>query len=102
MAEILSQDINLYRRLGLTPIPLRQRSKEPLVKWGNGWNPTREELRACASLSPELPWLKEKISRASPVQNCRGVLSIVPCGGPSDPIAKPNTVTFFELTLISS
>lgn len=45
MAQTLPQDINLYRRLGLTPIPLKRSSKELLVKWGNGWNPIPRELQ---------------------------------------------------------
>ena len=33
-----------YLRFGLTPIPLRTRSKEPPVKWNNGCNPTPQEF----------------------------------------------------------
>lgn len=47
--------LQLYQRLGLTPIPLKPRSKEPLVKWGDGWNPTSEELKAWAS-RPRINW----------------------------------------------
>lgn len=36
--------IELYQRLSLTPIPLKQRSKVPLVKWQDGWNPTADVL----------------------------------------------------------
>ena len=38
-----------YLNLGLTPIPLKPHSKEPLVKWRNGWNPTLEDLKVWAS-----------------------------------------------------
>lgn len=34
----------LYQHLGLTPIPLKPRCKWPFVRWGNGWNRTREDL----------------------------------------------------------
>lgn len=37
--------LQLYLRLGLMPIPLKPGSKEPLVKWRNGWNPTPAELQ---------------------------------------------------------
>lgn len=37
MAEqALPQELGVYRSLGLTPLPLKARSKEPLVKWRNG------------------------------------------------------------------
>lgn len=36
-------------RLGLTPIPLKPYSKEPLVKWGNAWHRTHEGLEAWVS-----------------------------------------------------
>ena len=36
--------LQLCLRLGLTPIPLKLCSKEPLVRWGKGWNPTASEL----------------------------------------------------------
>lgn len=39
----------LCLRLGLTRIPLGPRSKKPLVKWGNGWDPTQAELEVLAS-----------------------------------------------------
>ena len=42
--------LQLYLRLGLTPIPLKPRSKEALVRWGDGWNPTPEELARWAAL----------------------------------------------------
>jgi hypothetical protein len=45
MAQAFLENLNLYRRLGLIPIPLKYRSKEPLVKWGNGWNPTDTEVQ---------------------------------------------------------
>lgn len=38
--------LQLCQRLGLTPVPLKPRAKEPLVKWADGWNPTAEELKA--------------------------------------------------------
>jgi hypothetical protein len=44
-----------YHNFGLTPIPLKPRSKEPLVKWGDGWNPTAEELERWSS-KPEINW----------------------------------------------
>lgn len=49
------EHLQLYLRLGLTPVPLKERSKEPLVKWRNGWNPTPEELEAWAS-KPNINW----------------------------------------------
>ncbi len=42
--KALAQEIDIYRQLGLIRIPLKPRAKEPLVRWGDGWNPTREEL----------------------------------------------------------
>ena len=42
--QALPREIDLYLSLGLTPIPLKGHSKEPLVRWGDRWNPTREEL----------------------------------------------------------
>jgi hypothetical protein len=39
----------LCQRLGLIPIPLKPRSKEPLLRWGNGWNPSIEELQHWAA-----------------------------------------------------
>lgn len=42
--KALAQEIDIYRQLGLILIPLKPRAKEPLVRWGDGWNPTREEL----------------------------------------------------------
>jgi hypothetical protein len=47
--------IRLYQQLGLTPIPLKPRSKEPLVKWGDGWNPTPELIAAWAA-KPDINW----------------------------------------------
>ena len=37
-------DIQHYLDHKLTLIPLKARDKKPLVKWGNGWNPTAQEL----------------------------------------------------------
>lgn len=37
--------LQLYLRLGLTLIPLRPRSKEPLVRCGDRWNVTSEKLK---------------------------------------------------------
>jgi hypothetical protein len=54
MGKALPQEIGVCLRLGLTLIPLKPRSKVPLEKWRNRWNPTHEEFRACASLSLEL------------------------------------------------
>jgi len=39
----------LCQRFGLTPIPLKRHSKEPLVRWGNRWNPSTEELQHWAA-----------------------------------------------------
>jgi hypothetical protein len=47
--------LQLYQRLGLTPIPLKPRSKEPLVKWGDGWNPSPAELKQWAA-KPGINW----------------------------------------------
>ena len=44
MAQALNQQLVTYRKLGLMPIPLKPRSKEPLVKWGNDWHPTPEDI----------------------------------------------------------
>ena len=44
MNNDIPADLQLYQRLGLTRIPLKLRSKEPLVKRGDGWNPIPEEL----------------------------------------------------------
>lgn len=44
MEQALPQEIGIYHRLGLTPIPLKPHSKEPLVKWRDGWNPTIDVL----------------------------------------------------------
>jgi len=43
--------LQLYFQLGLTPIPLKPRSKEPPVRWRDGWSPTLEELQIWASQS---------------------------------------------------
>jgi len=45
----LSKYLSEYLHLGLTPIPLKPRRKEPLVKWGDGWKPTPEELERWAA-----------------------------------------------------
>ena len=37
-------DLLLCDYLGIMPVPLKPHSKEPLVRWGSGWNPTRAEL----------------------------------------------------------
>ena len=47
--------LQLYLNFGLIPIPLKPRSKEPLVRWGNGWNPTQKELQLWAS-RPGINW----------------------------------------------
>jgi len=52
----IPQQIDAYVKIGLTPIPLKPRSKEPLVRWRNGWNPTYEELQAWATASKNLNW----------------------------------------------
>lgn len=44
MGESLTQEVDLYLSLGLTPIPLKYRSKQPLVRWGEEWNPTSQDL----------------------------------------------------------
>lgn len=44
-----------YLQLGLTPVPLKLRSGQPLVKWRNGWNPAHAELRLRAS-KPGINW----------------------------------------------
>jgi len=49
------EHLQLYLRLGLTPVPLKWRSKKPMVKWRNGWNPTAEDLEAWAS-RPDINW----------------------------------------------
>ncbi|MFH0768982.1 MAG: hypothetical protein V1932_05390 [Chloroflexota bacterium] len=38
-----------YPQFGPTLIPLKHRSKVPLVKCGNGWNPTCAESEAWVS-----------------------------------------------------
>ena len=47
--------LQLCLRLGLTPIPLKLCSKEPLVRWGKGWNPTASELWRWAA-KPDINW----------------------------------------------
>ncbi len=51
----ISDYLQVYLALGLTPIPLKPQSKEPLVKWRNGWNPTASELRRWAA-KPDINW----------------------------------------------
>jgi len=41
--------LQLYVRLGLTPIPLKPRSKIPLVRWRRNWNPSPSDLAPWAS-----------------------------------------------------
>jgi hypothetical protein len=55
MTGKISDYLQVYLDLGLTPIPLKPRSKEPLVKWGNGWNPTLKELKRRAR-QPGINW----------------------------------------------
>ncbi|MFC1865709.1 CHC2 zinc finger domain-containing protein [Chloroflexota bacterium] len=40
--------LEICDRYGLTPIPLKPRSKVPLVKWGNSWRPTPQEMKIWA------------------------------------------------------
>jgi hypothetical protein len=47
--------LRLCQRLGLTAIPLNPGSKEPLVRWGNGWKPSTEELQHSAT-RPGINW----------------------------------------------
>lgn len=47
--------LQLYTRLGLVPIPLKPRSKVPQIRWGDGWNPTPQDLEAWAS-RPNINW----------------------------------------------
>ncbi|MFQ5873812.1 MAG: hypothetical protein ACE5JL_08425 [Dehalococcoidia bacterium] len=42
-SQDLPPQIGVYLHLGLTPVPLRPRSKGTLVRRGNGWNPTIEQ-----------------------------------------------------------
>ena len=41
----LYDELNHYLSLGLTLVPLKFRSKRSLVRWGNGWNPSIEQLQ---------------------------------------------------------
>jgi len=43
---ILHDEIKHYLNLGLTIIPLKFRSKRPLVRWANSWNPSIEQLQS--------------------------------------------------------
>ena len=42
--EPLIQEIDLYLQIQLPLIPLKPQSKDPLVRWGDIWNPTSEGL----------------------------------------------------------
>ena len=42
----LQTHIEHYLSLGLTIIPLKPRSKKPLVRWGSGWNPSIDQLQS--------------------------------------------------------
>ena len=42
----LHDELQHYSSLGLTIIPLKFRSKRPVVRWGNGWNPSIEQLQS--------------------------------------------------------
>jgi len=44
--DLLESEIKKHLNLGLTVIPLRCRSKKPLVRWGSGWRPTTEQLQS--------------------------------------------------------
>jgi len=44
VAQALPPELDLYFNLGLVPIPLKPQSKQHLVKWGDGWNPTPDAL----------------------------------------------------------
>jgi len=55
MAQALRSELDVYFHLGLVPIPLKPRSKEPLVRWRDGWNPTFEQLDTWAS-QPSINW----------------------------------------------
>jgi hypothetical protein len=47
--------LQLYQRLGLTPVRPKPCSKEPLLRWGDGWNPIFEQLHTWAS-QPNINW----------------------------------------------
>jgi hypothetical protein len=49
--QVLSQELGHYVQLGLTSIPLRQRSKKSLLKWGNGQNPMLRDLERWAPMA---------------------------------------------------
>ncbi|MFC2014164.1 bifunctional DNA primase/polymerase [Chloroflexota bacterium] len=54
--RITAYYLELYRHLNLTPIPLKPKSKVPLVRWTDGnWNPTLAELQAWAC-KPNINW----------------------------------------------
>ena len=44
--DLLEGEIKHYLNLGLTVIPLKLRSKKPLVRWGSGWNPSIDQLHS--------------------------------------------------------
>jgi len=48
--------LRFYHRVGLTAIPLKPRSKAPLVKWRNGWNPRPADLNSCGAVKRVLHW----------------------------------------------
>lgn len=53
--QALPQGLDLFLRLGLTPVSLKPRPKQPLVRWANGCNPSTRELEHWAS-QPGLNW----------------------------------------------
>jgi len=55
MVRSLPKGINAYQKLGPTPIPIRSKDKQPLVKWRNGWNPTYADREQWA-LKPGINW----------------------------------------------
>ena len=49
--QVPTPELDHYVQLGLTPIPLKPRSKEPLLKWGNGRSPMLQDLERWASMA---------------------------------------------------
>lgn len=49
--QVLPQELDHYVQLGLTPIPLKPRSKEPLLMWGNGRSPMLQDLERWAPMA---------------------------------------------------
>lgn len=47
--KALTPELDHCIQLGLAPIPLKPRSKEPLVKWGNDWSPVPQDLELWAA-----------------------------------------------------